>query len=132
MKRQGYKLLLFRYCPLTAPIPRSCGQFRHSTSSEQVHMEMENGLSTIGTTVDDQPVSTSVDPNFPRDPVCRSSEQAHYSGSVAAEIGDRFDMRSRYDQYMHRGRGVYIPEGHDVFVFVDEFGRQRTLGDTAE
>ena len=95
-------------------------------------MEMKNGLSAVGTAVDDQPVSTGVDTNFPRDPVCHSREPAHNSGCVASEIGDRFDMRSRYDKDMHRGRGVYIPEGHDVFVFVDEFGRQRTGGDTAE
>ncbi len=95
-------------------------------------MKMKNGLPTVRAAVDDQPVPTVVDANIPCDLVRRRREPAHDAVRIAAQIGDCFDVCPWYDKDMHRGRGVYVPEGHDVFVFVDQFGLQRSSGDTAE
>lgn len=97
-----------------------------------MHVEMIDGLAAIGTTVDDQPVSAGIDAGFPGDPVRCRRKQTHDALRICAQVGDRFYMRSRHDEDMYRGRWIDVPEGHDVWVFVDEFGRQRPFGNSAE
>tara|TARA_B100001750_G_scaffold247356_2_gene272822 strand:- start:614 stop:922 length:309 start_codon:yes stop_codon:yes gene_type:complete len=99
---------------------------------KQMHMEMENGLPSVGTAINDQPVSAAIETNFLCDTIGGSRKLAHNSIYVGSKFGYSFNMISRDNEDMYRSRWFNIIESDTIFVFVDEFSWYCTSNDIAE
>jgi len=88
-------------------------------ASEQMVMQVQNGLTSVSTTVDDDTETLF------RDPLLRRELRGHpknlaYQRSIARlEIQKGRDMFSRYDENMNRRLGTDVLKSDDGIVLVN-------------
>jgi len=93
---------------------------------------MEDGLPAIRTCVDHQPVSTPFQPGFSCQAAGGEEHVPEQTPVGGFGIIHGFDMLDRHDQDMHRGNRAGILETDQVFIAVEDTGRDFSGNDPAK
>jgi hypothetical protein len=89
------------------------------TPAQQMEMEVENGLASIRSGIDDYAKSCLRNAMFLRELAGNPKNMSNYFSIGSAQIRKRRDMLARNDQNMNRSLRIDILEGHHGAIFVD-------------
>lgn len=95
-------------------------------------MEVANRLPGIGSLVHNKSKAVALDPLTARDLIRGCDQTREQFPVVEPEVGDRFDVLVRDDEYVGRRLRPEVAEGRDALVAVDDLTRQSPGDDSAE
>jgi hypothetical protein len=102
------------------------------TSTQQVDVKMKDRLSGARSRIDDRPVAFGIQSMLARQ-LRRHGEEMPQEGFVRGRgLPERRQVLARNHQEMNERLRVYVFDGRDLVVFVNELRRRAAVEDSAE
>jgi len=100
--------------------------------SEQMEVDVEDGLSGVGSRIRHDAISRLRDTLVTRNPDTRLYQLAQETGISSGEIRHRGDMPTWDHEHMNRSLGIDVLEGDKLIILIHCLGRNGPLDDSAE
>jgi hypothetical protein len=118
---------------LTKPVGYSLAWWPgQRTISQQVHMDMKDGLTGFLITVHYQPVAIIADSSLAGDKLRGTEKFTHDQVVIVDDIINGRDMFFRDNKKVHRCLRINIVERQHVIIFINDIGRYLTVSYLAE
>jgi hypothetical protein len=104
----------------------------HLPTGEQVQVYMKHGLSAIAVAVHYKAVAIFRKSQIPSEMTGHNKQLAKQAGIFRTGIVDRGNVTSRNDEDVVFRLRMYIPEGYDIGVFIDNVRIQLTISNFAK